>query len=76
MLEEGLFMKNSVLCFIIGLIVILISTPLAYKLVDVIYFNKNLSGEYVSILNGFIYSIMLIGFLIFSIGLLIKLKEK
>ncbi|WP_342430004.1 glycosyl transferase [Neobacillus sp. FSL H8-0543] len=69
-------MKNSVLCFIIGLIVILISTPLAYKLVDVIYFNKNLSGEYVSILNGFIYSIMLIGFLIFSIGLLIKLKEK
>jgi L-lactate permease len=69
-------MKNSVWCFIIGIIVILISTPLAYKLVDIIYFNKNLSGEYVSILNGFIYSIMLIGFLIFSIGLLNKLKEK
>jgi L-lactate permease len=69
-------MKNSVWCFIIGLIVILISTPLAYKLVDVIYFNKNLSGEYISILNGFIYSIMLIGFLIFSVGLLNKLKEK
>ncbi|MCL6573609.1 MAG: glycosyl transferase [Bacillus sp. (in: Bacteria)] len=69
-------MKNSMWCFIIGLIVILISTPLAYKLVDVIYFNNNLSGEYVSILNGFIYSIMLIGFLIFSIGLLNKLKEK
>ena len=39
------------------------------------YSNENLTGEYVSILNGFIHSFMLIGTLIFSVGLLNILRD-
>lgn len=63
-------MRKQVIYFLLGLLIILISTPLAYKAVNIIYFNRNLTGEYIPILNGFIHSFMLIGTLIFSIGLI------
>jgi hypothetical protein len=68
--------KKQVLCISLGIIVILFSTPLAYKSVNVLYSNKNLVGEYVPILDGFIHSFMLIGTLIFSLGLLSILRDK
>lgn len=69
-------MKNQVWCYILGIIVILISTPLGKLSVDIVYSNKNLTGEYVPILNGFIHSYMIIGTLIFSIGLLNILRKR
>lgn len=67
-------MKNYIWYFILGLFLILISTPLSYSAVGFIYADKNLTGEYVPILNGFIHSFMLIGTLIFSIGLIKLIK--
>lgn len=69
-------MIKQVKYFLIGLVIILISTPLGYKAVSIVYFNRNLTGEYVPILNGFIHSFMLIGALIFSMGLVNFLKER
>lgn len=69
-------MKTQAMYFIIGIIIILISTPLAYELVGILYRNQNLTGEYVPILNGFIHSIMLVGLLIFSIGIFSFIKYK
>lgn len=69
-------MRKQVKYFLIGLFIILISTPLGYKAVSIVYFNRNLTGEYVPILNGFIHSFMLIGTLIFSMGLVNLLKDK
>lgn len=69
-------MKNQVWYFILGLIVIILSTPLGYFSINVVYSNENLTGEYVPILNGFIHSFMLIGTLIFSVGLLNILRDK
>ncbi|MDF2066653.1 glycosyl transferase [Bacillus sp. Cr_A10] len=69
-------MKKQVWYFILGLIVIILSTPLGYFSINVVYSNENLTGEYVSILNGFIHSFMLIGTLIFSVGLLNILRDK
>ncbi|TQR16466.1 glycosyl transferase [Psychrobacillus vulpis] len=69
-------MKKHVWYFILGLIVIILSTPLGYLSINVVYSNKNLTGEYVPILNGFIHSFMLIGTLIFSVGLLNILRDK
>lgn len=63
-------MKNYIWYFILGLLLVLVSTPLSYSAVGVIYADRNLTGEYVPILNGFIHSLMLIGTLIFSIGLI------
>ncbi len=63
-------MRKQVICFLLGLFIILISTPLAYKAVKIVYYNKNLASEFVPILNGFIHSFMLMGILIFSIGLI------
>ncbi|KQL33650.1 hypothetical protein [Psychrobacillus sp. FJAT-21963] len=68
-------MKKQVWYFILGLIVIILSTPLGYFSINVVYSNENLTGEYVSILNGFIHSFMLIGTLIFSVGLLNILRD-
>ena len=67
-------MKNYIWYFILGLFLILVSTPLSYSAVGFIYADKNLTGEYVPILNGFIHSFMLIGTLIFSIGLIKLIK--
>jgi hypothetical protein len=63
-------MGKQVKYFLIGLFIILISTPLGYKAVSIVYFNRNLTGEYVPILNGFIHSFMLIGILIFFMGVI------
>lgn len=67
-------MKNYIWYFILGSFLILVSTPLSYSAVGFIYADKNLTGEYVPILNGFIHSFMLIGTLIFSVGLIKLIK--
>ncbi len=56
--------------------IILISTPLAYELVGIIYSNQNLTGEYIPILNGFIHSLMLVGTLIVIAGISLFIKDK
>lgn len=72
---EGLFIsKQSKTYFTIGTIIILISTPFANALAKLLY--QNLAGEYISILNGLMHSIMLVGILIFSIGLVTFIKDK
>jgi len=68
--------KKRIIYCSVGLIVILFSSPLAYKFVNLLYRNKNLTGEYVPILNGSIHSFMLIGILIFTLGLLDILRGK
>lgn len=61
---------------ILGIIIILISTPLGYELVGIVYRNQNLTGEYAPILNGFIHSLMLIGSFIFLTGIAFLIKDK
>lgn len=68
--------KPAITYFTLGIFIILISTPLGYKLVGIVYENRNLTGEYVPILNGFIYSLMLVGILVFSIGLVAFIKNE
>lgn len=68
--------KQAIIYFTLGFIIILISTPLGYNLVNIVYQNKNLTGEYIPILNGFIHSLMLIGILVFSIGIVTFIKDK
>ncbi|MCM3742993.1 glycosyl transferase [Sporosarcina luteola] len=60
---------------VLGIITILMSTPLAYKLVGVVYRNRNLTGEYIPILNGFIHSLMLVGLMIFIAGIALFIKD-
>lgn len=69
-------MKNQLKYFLSGIIIILFSSPIGYFMINTIYSNKNLSGEYTTLLNGFIHSIMLIGILVFSLGLINILIEK
>lgn len=69
-------MKKQIKYFVCAFIIILLSTPLGYKAVNVIYYNKNLAGEYIPILNGFIHSFMLIGILVFVMGLIDMLSNK
>lgn len=69
-------MKRQMKYFLLAFIIILSSTPLGRKAVNIMYYNKNLTGEYVPILNGFIHSFMLIGILVFSIGLIDPLANK
>jgi hypothetical protein len=69
-------MKNQMKYFLIAFSIILLSTPLGYVTINIVYYNKNLSGEYVSILNGFIHSFMLVGVLIFSMGLIDMISNK
>ncbi|MFB4166902.1 glycosyl transferase [Virgibacillus sp. JSM 102003] len=68
--------KQAAIYFTLGGIILLFSTPLGYNLVNIVYRNKNLTGEYVPILNGFIHSLMLIGILVFSIGIVTFVKDK
>ena len=68
--------KQAVTYFTLGIIILLISTPLGYSLVNIVYRNRNLTGEYVPILNGFIHSLMLIGILVFSIGIVTFVKSR
>lgn len=69
-------MKNQIKYFLSGIIIILFSSPLGYTMLDIIYANKNLVGEFNGLLNGFIHSFMLIGVLIFTIGLANMFIEK
>ncbi|TFJ90682.1 glycosyl transferase [Lentibacillus salicampi] len=69
-------MNQHLAYFTLGIVIILISTPLAYTLVNVLYQNQNLTGEYVPILNGFIHSLMLVGLVLCSIGLVAFIKNK
>lgn len=69
-------MKNQIKYFLSGIIIILFSSPLGYAMLDIIYANKNLVGEFNGLLNGFIHSFMLIGVLIFTIGLANMFIEK
>lgn len=62
-------MNNQIKYFLLGIIIILISSPLGYSLTNIIYSNSNLASEFTTLLNGFIHSLMLIGALIFTIGL-------
>lgn len=47
-------MIKEIKYFILSFI-ILLSTPLGYRSIRIVYSNRNLTGEYVSILNGFIH---------------------
>ena len=69
-------MKNQTKYFLIGIIILLLSTPLGYFIVNTIYANQNLSSEYNVILNGFIHSFMLVGILVFCMGLVNVFIEK
>ncbi|MBU5317693.1 hypothetical protein KQI30_15685 [Clostridium bornimense] len=69
-------MKNKVKYYIMGIIIILLSSPVGYISVNIIFANKNLAGEFEVLLNGFIHSYMLIGVLIFSIGVIKLFIEK
>lgn len=69
-------MKKQIIYFLLSFITILLSTPLGYKAINTVYRNRNLSGEYITILNGFIYSFMLIGLLLFIMGLVEVLLNK
>lgn len=69
-------MKKQIKYFLLAFIIIFLSTPLGYKTLNVVYYNKNLTGEYVPMLNGYIHSFMLIGILIFSMGLINVLLDK
>lgn len=69
-------MKNQVKYYLVGIIIILLSSPLGYATVNIIFANKNLAGEFNAVLNGFIHSYMLIGVLIFSIGLINMFIDK
>jgi hypothetical protein len=69
-------MKKQIICFLLSFITILLSTPLSYKVINTMYRNRNLSGEYITILNGFIHSFMLIGLLLFIMGLVEVLSNK
>lgn len=63
-------MRNQIKYFVAGIIILLFSSPLAFFMMNTIIFSKiNLSGEYGILLNGFIHSIMIIGVLIFTVGL-------
>lgn len=61
-------MKNKY--FILGIVVILISSPLGYISINTLYANTNLTGEFEPLLNGFVHSFMIIGVLIFILGLI------
>lgn len=69
-------MKNQIKYFLPGVLIILFSSPIGYFMINTIYANKNLSGEYTTLLNGFIHSIIIIGVLVFSIGLINTFMEK
>lgn len=68
--------KRAMTYLILGILIILVSSPLGYSLVNIVYYNLNLAGEYIPILNGFIHSLMLIGILVFSIGIITFIKDK
>ncbi|MCC5894392.1 MAG: hypothetical protein JJU16_02945 [Alkalibacterium sp.] len=69
-------MEKGMTMFTLGIILILISTPIGYWLVGVLYQNQNLTGEYTPILNGYIHSLMLAGSLLSITGLVVFMRDK
>lgn len=69
-------MKNQLKYFLSGIIILLFSSPIGYFMINTLYANRNLSGEYITLLSGFIHSIMIIGVLIFFVGLINIFMEK
>lgn len=69
-------MKNQLKYFLSGIIIILFSSPIGYFMLNALYSNKNLSSEYTPLLNGFIHSVMIIGILVFTIGLINIIIQK
>ena len=69
-------MVKRIFLFILGIIIIQFSASLGYATLNFVYINKNLAEEYSLLLNGYIYSYMLIGFLIFTIGIFAWILEK
>lgn len=69
-------MKNQIKIFLSASLLILLSTPLGRVSVNIFYASKNLTGEYDIILKSFIHSYMLLGVLIFSVGLIELLKKQ
>lgn len=62
-------MKKQTIYLVTAFIVILLSAPLEHLTINIIYYNRDLSDLYITMLNGFIHSFMLIGILIFILGL-------
>lgn len=71
------FINNglSILIKLIGVAIILCSSPLGYNAIKIVYLNQNLVTEFVPLLNGFIHSFMIIGILIFILGFTINSKK-
>jgi hypothetical protein len=69
-------MKKQNISFLIALIIILLSTPLGYAITKIVYSHQNLTGEYAPILNNFMHSFIIIGVLIFIIGIVDLNKNK
>lgn len=68
-------MKKHSRILLISALIIIFSTPLGKLFLNIIYPNTNLTGEYDIILKGFIHSFMLLGSLLFILGLSEKLKS-
>ena len=69
-------MNNQLKYFLLGFILILFSTPLWRVTLNIIYDNKNL-GDYEILLNGFINSYVLIGIMLYVLGLVkVLIDEK
>lgn len=69
-------MNKQIKIFLPASLLILLSTPLGRVSVNIFYASKNLTGEYDIILKSFIHSYMLLGVLIFSVGLIELLKKQ
>lgn len=68
-------MKKQIIYYVLAFIAILFSSPFGYKTLTLIYRNRKLAGEFTLLLNGFIHSFMLIGLLLFILGLLESYKK-
>lgn len=68
-------MKNQLKYFLSGIVIIMLSTPLAKLSIEVFYVNENLTIEFIPMLEGFIHSYMLVGILIFGIGIINLFKK-
>ena len=66
-------MKKQAVYFILGIIIILLSVPLGYKLANMTIFsiihNVSTIAERIAIFKGYMYSLFLVGFLLFTLGI-------
>lgn len=56
---------------IIGILIVLFSSPLGYLAIETLYIKQKiyLANEYFNILDGFIHSFIVVGILVFILGL-------